>query len=196
MIRTVLLLSLGALGALSLHVQEKDSGSCCNELTLDSWGFAEDYQGDRLGTYSQSGNSEGGRPVYKQNSGVNYLYFLTSLDLWMVGPTLGENYGGILNRQSGICPGQLSETWEFWNDWLDGWDTDLGLEAKCAGAPGPGPNTTPSGNNEPCTWGSACDSCGVWSEANGVRYCCANDCNSGGISVSTENGNVNCYCYH
>merc|ERR1711915_190250 len=172
------------------------SASCCKELNLDSMGFTESYQGDRLGSYSLTGSSEGGRPVYRQNSGVNYLYSLTSLDLWMVGPTLGENYGGILNRNNGICPDQLPDYWEYWSDWTEEWESGFSFEATCSGGPGPNPNTTPSPNYEPCTWGSSCDFCDVWSEANGVRYCCANDCNSGGISVSTENGEVQCYCYH
>ena len=44
--------------------------------------------------------------------------------------------------------------------------------------------------------GPACDDCDIWAEANGVRYCCAENCDSGYIEVSTENGNVMCSCYH
>ena len=32
--------------------------------------------------------------------------------------------------------------------------------------------------------------------AQGVRFCCAVDCDSGTVEVSTEDGEVTCRCYH
>ena len=177
----------------------EDMTSCCKELRLDSIGFTESYQGERLGLYVQTGTSEGGRPIYTQSNGNgNHLYLLPN-NVWMVGPSVGQDYGGILNREGGACPDQLTRDWEYWNDWYEEWKTDVSFEAKCSGSPGPDPTskpTTMNPNYEACTWGAACDGCSIWHEHNGVRYCCANDCNSGGISVSTENGEVTCYCYH
>ena len=180
--------------------QSNEMASCCSEIRLDSMGFTESYQGERLGLYLITGTSEGGRPVYKQSNGNgNFLYFLTSLNLWMVGPSIGQDYGGILNREAGSCPDKLNRDWEYWNDWLEEWDSDFGFEVICSGSPGPDPTSKPTTMNpdyEACTWGAACDGCSIWHEHNGVRYCCANGCNSGGISVSTENGEVTCYCYN
>ena len=49
---------------------------------------------------------------------------------------------------------------------------------------------------EPCTWGHFCDDCDIWSEADGVKYCCATDCDTGEIEISTSDGEVSCTCYH
>eukprot|EP00091_Calanus_sinicus_P002288 TRINITY_DN1230_c0_g1_i1.p1 TRINITY_DN1230_c0_g1~~TRINITY_DN1230_c0_g1_i1.p1 ORF type:complete len:186 (-),score=61.14 TRINITY_DN1230_c0_g1_i1:40-552(-) len=51
-------------------------------------------------------------------------------------------------------------------------------------------------NPDPCTFGAACDDCGVWAEVNGVRYCCASQCDWGNVFVWTENGQVQCQCTH
>ena len=50
--------------------------------------------------------------------------------------------------------------------------------------------------DEPCASGPACNGCNVWSEVNGVKYCCANNCDYGYVEVSYENGNVVCHCHH
>jgi hypothetical protein len=52
------------------------------------------------------------------------------------------------------------------------------------------------GDGEACKSGSKCDNCNIWSAVNGVKYCCANDCNSGSIDVSSVNGVVTCVCRH
>ena len=51
--------------------------SCCDELTLETWGMADFYQGERLGKYSKVGTSSDGRSVFKQNDGDNYLFYLS-----------------------------------------------------------------------------------------------------------------------
>eukprot|EP00088_Acartia_fossae_P060709 TRINITY_DN72738_c0_g1_i1.p1 TRINITY_DN72738_c0_g1~~TRINITY_DN72738_c0_g1_i1.p1 ORF type:complete len:117 (-),score=22.09 TRINITY_DN72738_c0_g1_i1:35-385(-) len=116
----------------------------------------------------------------------------------MVGTNPGEDFGGIMNREQGNCPENLRSDWLYWDNFFEEWQSDWQLTAKCDGSPGPGPTTEDPDpvNPEPCTWGDVCYSCNIWAEVNGVRYCCANDCNSGGIETSTENGQVNCYCYH
>ena len=50
-------------------------------------------------------------------------------------------------------------------EWMDSWEEDWTLEAVCEGAPGP----TPAPDVDPCTWGSFCDGCDNWAEADGVR---------------------------
>merc|ERR1712080_194083 len=59
--------------------------------------------------------------------------------------------------------------------------------------PPSGPNPTMPPDAESCTWGAACDGCNVWSEVNGVRYCCATNCDSGSLDVHSENGEVICW---
>ena len=51
--------------------------SCCDKLTLETWGMADFYQGERLGKYSKVGTSSDGRFVFKQDGGDNYLYYLS-----------------------------------------------------------------------------------------------------------------------
>ena len=82
----------------------------------------------------------------------------------MVGPNVGQDFGGVLNRESGDCPERLTKDWEYYRDWTNSWEEDWTMEATCKGEdPTPGPNA------EPCTWGDYCEDCAIWSEANGVR---------------------------
>jgi hypothetical protein len=73
---------------------------------------------------------------------------------------------------------------------LKAWNEDWTFEAKCDNG------DDDDGDDEACTYGSACDSCNIWSAVNGVKYCCAKDCNSGSIDVSSVNGVVTCVCRH
>ena len=63
------------------------------------------------------------------------------------------------------------------------------MEVTCNGddpdPPGPGG----------CTSGSVCDSCNNWASVDGVKYCCAQNCDYGYVSVSSSNGVVTCDCY-
>ena len=49
----------------------------------------------------------------------------------MVGPNVGEDYGGILNREAGDCPESLTADWEYYMDWTDSWETDWTMEINC-----------------------------------------------------------------
>jgi len=170
---------------------------CCTELEIKSSGFAGNHQASRMGIYDLKNGQSGGQNLYQQVNGNNYLFYLPDYGYWMVGPNPGKDYGGILNREQGVCPESITRDWEYYDDWMEEWDEDWSLTVKCTGAPGPDKTTTKNPiNPEPCTWGNVCYSCNIWAEVNGVRYCCANDCNSGGIETWTENGAVNCYCYH
>ena len=171
---------------------EENVKSCCDSLILESGGMGDFYQGERLGKYIFSGQSSSGHGIYSQANGDNHLFYLASKGLWMVGPNIGQDWGGILNREAGQCPEALTSDWEYYMDWTDSWEEDWTMEAGCENSGGP----TEDPNSEPCTWGSFCDDCLIWSEANGVRYCCAQNCDTGEIEVSTENGEVTCRCYH
>lgn len=164
-------------------------GSCCQDLDLDSSGMGDFYQGNRLGRYSKHTQMANGRWVYKQSQGDNYLFWLADQKIWMVGTKVGQDIGGILYRGSPICPEEATNDWEYWSDWQDKWVEDWTLKAKCNDDNG-------GDDDEPCTSGSACDDCNIWAAVNGVKYCCAQDCNYGSVDVSTENGHVVCKCNH
>merc|ERR1712130_29977 len=171
------------------------SSTCCSStspVTFETTGMGNFYQGERLGTYEPVGQSSDGRSMYKQRGGDNFLFYLAESRVWMMGPEPGRDFGGVLNRGSGNCPEELTSPWEYYVDWTDSWDEDTWMEVTCSGN-NPNPTSPPG---EPCTWGSYCDDCDIWAEANGVRYCCAVDCDHGSIDVSTSNGEVTCTCHH
>merc|ERR1711971_1471179 len=150
------------------------TSNCCSStspVAFETTGMGSFYQGERLGTYEAVGQSSDGRSMYKQKGGDNFLFFLAEAGVWMMmGPEPGRDFGGVLNRGSGSCPEELTSAWEYYVDWTDSWDEDSWMEVTCSDNNQP---TSPPG--EPCTWGSYCDDCDIWSEANGVRYCCAVD---------------------
>merc|ERR1719300_875992 len=137
--------------AIRAEVVADVKASCCDSITLSSGGMGDFYQAERLGLYIKSGSSSSGKSIYSQQGGSNYLFYLANQGIWMVGPDVGKDYGGILNRESGECPSQLNRDWEYWSDWSESWESDMMFEAKCAGGPGPDPDTTPSPVHEPCT---------------------------------------------
>lgn len=67
------------------------------------------YQGQRLGYYKKYLETATGRFVYQQVGGDQYMYYLDSEEIWMVGATVGQDLGGILNRGHSQCPeGKIS----------------------------------------------------------------------------------------
>merc|ERR1711872_268623 len=155
---------------ISVGDEAKKSG-CCETISIRSGGMGDFYQGERLGEYIKSGSSSSGKSIYSQQGGSNYLFYLANQGIWMVGPDVGKDFGGILNRDSGNCLEDLSQDWEYYREWTDSWEEDFTLAAYCGDNP-----PTPGPDGEPCTWGSYCNDCPIWAEANGVRYCCASNC--------------------
>jgi len=171
-------------------------GQCCERMKLDSTGMGDFYQGDKMGGYTRYSVAADGRPIYRQDvTGDNYLFFQEDASAWMVGPSIGQ-VGGIRNKEDGSCPYNLHQDWEYYRDWTSSWEEDWTMEATCDSHPTNKPDPTIPPDHESCTWGATCNGCQVWSEVNGVRYCCAQNCNSGSIDVSTEDGQVICWCSH
>jgi len=190
---------------------EPPSG-CCHTVTISSSGDTPDYQWTRLGTYNYYDNSDDGRPMYRQDNNDNYLYYLDWLGVWYVNDNPLENMGGLINWDDSFCPGDITEDWSFYR-WGDGevndWEADPTLKSSCSKSPPPTKPTTttttvpptssthtPNPEAEPCTWGQACDGCQVWTEQDGVRYCCAHQCDWGDVFVWTQGGEVQCECTH
>ena len=185
---------------------------CCETVKISSTGDAPDYQWTRFGTFRHYANSDDGRPMYRQDpAAANYLYYLEWLGVWYVNDNPLENMGGLINWGDAWCPSDIQEEWSFYR-WGDGevndWEADPGLKVTCGENYGPTkPSTTstqkstpsthtPNPNTEPCTFGHACDDCSVWAKVDGVRYCCASQCDWGDVFVWTENGQVQCECTH
>jgi len=209
-----------ASGVYCSQAQEKDvtGVNCCSEIRVEGGQASVDNQWTRLGVYRLTGE-EGGRAVYTQDNGQNYIYFLGSwipgYDWWYINGILGENMGGMLNHDKTVnCPDQITMVWDVYvwtGEWasINDWYPDPELTITCTNgettAPPfptttttrPPPPTTTSGDREVCTWGSWCDGCDVTASSNGETYCCANECNTGGIHIDVgANGNVDCFCYH
>ena len=106
----------------------------------------------------------------------------------MIGKEIGKDFGGVLNNDDGFCPENFNILWKYWNDFRDEWVEDSNMEVTCEGDdPTPGPGG--------CASGSVCDSCNNWASVDGVKYCCAENCDYGYVSVSSSNGVVTCDCY-
>jgi len=118
---------------------------CCETITISSSGDTPQYQWTRLGTFRYYANSDDGRPMYRQDSGDNYLYYLEWLGVWYVNDIPQENMGGIINWDDSWCPGDIVEDWSFYR-WGDGevndWEADPTLKSSC-GAKNQGKATKP-----------------------------------------------------
>jgi len=184
---------------------------CCQALVISTTGDANDYQWTRFGRYTYHDASDDGRPIYRQDNEDNYLYYLDWLGVWYVNDNPMENMGGLINWDDSWCPSDIGQDWSFYR-WGDGeindWEADPAIKITCDNNSNPRPTTTTTTStttttthpthpdSEPCTWGSYCDGCSVWSEMDGTRYCCSNNCNWGDVFVWSENGQVHCECVH
>jgi len=185
---------------------------CCEVVTISSTGDAPDYQWTRFGTYRYYDTSGDGRPMYKQEPKGNYLYYLDWLGVWYVNDNPLENMGGLINWGDAWCPSDIQEDWSFYRygeGEVNDWEADPSIKVNCDSSNPQPPTTTTTTtstqkptthtthpNSEPCTWGAACNGCDVWAEQDGVRYCCANQCDWGDVWVWGENGEVKCECTH
>lgn len=69
------------------------------------------------------------------------------------------------------------------------WRQDSNMEVNCDG------NNGGNDDDKGCASGPVCDQCNIWASVNGVKYCCAQNCDYGYVEVSSENGQVVCHCY-
>ena len=91
--------------------KEADGGekafSCCESITLSSYGYAYDYRQSRLGTYRKH-TDDGIRWGYKKDFSEDYLYFAYDVDeensYWYASTTNGGNEGYFYNEARDICP--------------------------------------------------------------------------------------------
>jgi len=185
-------LSLSAVFVIITFVKSTHGG-CCQTIKFENAGMADFYYPELMGSYGQI-SLLNGKPVYQQINGNAYLYWL-SIGSWTIGAEIGDNESlGIRHIGQDSCPEYVKvETWEYWMDWMNEWEEDLWMEANCSDGPDPGPTDGPV---EPCATGSLCDGCDIWQEQDGIKYCCAHDCDHGSLNVHTENGEVICECRH
>jgi len=168
-------------------------GSCCGTILLDGGSMSDLYQSERMGNYRYTYTDGNGRPVYDQIMGDNYLFWLAPSGPWMVGETVGQDYGGLLNRGSERCPEDLTAYWQYWHTMFESWEEDSWLEATCDDGSGGGGGP---GENEGCISGPQCRDCDTWTELEGTLYCCSVDCDTAWIEGSCSNGVCECRCGH
>jgi len=77
---------------------------CCEEVSVSSVAKASEVQWDRLGVYSANGEIYNDWFTKCQTPPTQKLYYMIGqFDGWLLGPTLGVNYGGIKNTHDGMC---------------------------------------------------------------------------------------------
>ena len=103
---------------LNLH-----SPDCCEKITMTAFGKEHQWglDGGIFGGYVKTGETSGGAPVYKCDSGA--LFYLYKLDdgCWHAGhKTLGQD-GSIRCCSNAACPESTSD-WQYndHGDWLSG----------------------------------------------------------------------------
>ena len=82
-------------------------GCGCDQILVSTRGPAGDHQRDKMGDYYLWGEYND-HPVYQHYSGLDYIYFLSSL--WWVGPEVGQRRAGLLNNHAADCPDQVSSS--------------------------------------------------------------------------------------
>lgn len=91
-------------------------------VRLYSQGDAQKHQSLCLGIY-RSIDYHHGRPVYKQDGGQVYLYYMKAEKAWLIGPHIGNNYAWIRNRVESSSPVESSSS-------SSSSDSDSGSESK------------------------------------------------------------------
>lgn len=190
----------------------EDNNTCCTQVSISSSGLTPDFQWTRLGSYVLQGTSPDGRPYYEQINvnNPNYLYYLEWLGVWYVNDELLVNMGGMINWGDAWCPADLQETWSFYRwDEVNDWYEDPSLVVSCESfvpptttttrkptttTRAPATSTTTRNPSSACNSGIDCMGCDVWTEHNGVAYCCAANCDYEDVFVWEENGEVHCTC--
>ncbi|XP_019641732.1 PREDICTED: sushi, von Willebrand factor type A, EGF and pentraxin domain-containing protein 1-like [Branchiostoma belcheri] len=71
-------------------------------------------QTDRMTSYTMTGQTLTGRPVYASDSTDDFLYFYEDFNEWVVGPTLGDASRGVNTEDRHLTPEEILEPWNLW----------------------------------------------------------------------------------
>ena len=93
---------------------------------------SRDQQIGRTGLYQRVAKELHGRPVYKQFTGPNWLFYARSpaAGFWLIGEHLGKNDGGLAVVSSAYHAEDIERHWREWRP--TGWKTVPKLRAVCA----------------------------------------------------------------
>ncbi|XP_019646770.1 PREDICTED: CUB and sushi domain-containing protein 2-like [Branchiostoma belcheri] len=108
-------------------------GSATNCTRVRLHGNA-DYQPSLMTTYTRTGQTSGGRPVYVSDTDSrDFLHFVESDEVWWVGPTIGQTRGFASVHNCAITPDQIRSPWIL----LDGnqWQVVWSVTASCIACP-------------------------------------------------------------
>ncbi|XP_078616886.1 uncharacterized protein LOC144885092 [Branchiostoma floridae x Branchiostoma japonicum] len=90
-------------------------------------------------TYTMTGGTLSGRPVYKSSLG-DYLFYYRSDGSWHVGPRLGTDYVGMYVDDTSIYAEDISGTWYLYDNILDYFRPNTFVRVTCVH---PTPTSTP-----------------------------------------------------
>ena len=106
----------------------------------------------RAGEYVKTSTTQGGRAVYSQTSGSNYLFFWADYGKWRVGTNYRSSSAGLISPSPAgntQCPEAEGDSWQYFGSgkWTSG-----GVEVKCPPAPrfACGPGTEGSATSDEC----------------------------------------------
>ncbi|XP_019635478.1 PREDICTED: zinc metalloproteinase nas-31-like [Branchiostoma belcheri] len=81
-------------------------------------------------TYTRTDQTSGGRPVYVSDTDSQFfLFFVEDYKLWLVGPTIGRDFGNAHVKDSATTPDQIRSQWQLWDD--SQWQFIPSVHASC-----------------------------------------------------------------
>ncbi|CAH1269015.1 NOTCH2 [Branchiostoma lanceolatum] len=86
-------------------------------------------QTSRMTSYTKTGQTLAGRPVYVSRSSDDFLYFHQNYDEWVVGPTVGGNSRGVMNHDPHLTPEEILGPWSLWTG--SQWQEFPAVSASC-----------------------------------------------------------------
>eukprot|EP00964_Phaeocystis_antarctica_P109855 scaffold74270_cov67-Phaeocystis_antarctica.AAC.1 len=123
------------------------SPCACDTISIALSGGAYNAQYSNAGQYTKISATQGGRPVYQQTGGSQYLYFWASLSDWLVGPSYTQgNIARLVSTSNGIingntnCPEAAGDSWQYYggSSWQSG-----GVQVTCSALSPPSPPLPP-----------------------------------------------------
>jgi len=106
----------------------------CKKFQLTSTGGASYYHGNKLGLYVREEKLTNGRVAYYNGEKGMYLYFVNSNEVqyWMVGPTKGQESGGIINTSCNTIEHPANGNCNYgWKYYSGGWKQDNTIRLVC-----------------------------------------------------------------
>ncbi|CAB4062518.1 unnamed protein product [Lepeophtheirus salmonis] len=169
-----------------------NSNQCCERVIVKANGNAKLDQSLYLGAYNKISDSYNGRFAYEREGREQlYIYFFKSqadsLNLWVIGPELGQFIAGIRNDGQETCIHKTAQEWKYASRAGVWKDDDPTLAVECFNGETTTTTNSNFGNRVNCEWSQY----GEWSP-------CSKSCGRGiqfrtrRVAVTPKNGGSNC----